>query len=773
MQPLPLNAMRASWLARLELAWHWRYAIAVISVTIALMLTLSLPVIRTGSPFMFFFLAITVTALVGGIRPGLLALVLSLLVVIYWVLPPIRSFMLSQENLFRVIGFVVTASLIASLAHILNRSHRTIYEQAEWLQITLSSIGDAVIATDLEGKVVWQNAVAASLTGWPSDEVVSKPLDKIFRIVNEQTRQTVESPVDHVLAKGHTVALANQTILIAKDGVERPIEDSAAPIRDAKGKIMGVLLILHDVGERRAREIALQATEARLQMALRAGRMVAWEWNVPRGEIWTSDNFAEIYGTTIQYTSEGQQLLHPDDVVGHQQAVQRAANGSDAYHVEFRIVRPDDGRVVWIEEWGFAIPPELDATVTANGEKRVAGLSVDITGRKVADEEIRRLNTELSQRLQELQAVFDLALVGIGVALDPSCKVMVRNQILADWLGVPKGPGASKSSEAADHLPFRMLQNGQDVPASELPLQRAVAERRSIVNQELELVRNDGFRVTVMVSTRPIFDERGEVVGCVGIYVDISERKAAEVALQHMNETLEQRVAERTAELEQINQELVEFTNVVSHDLRAPLRAVTTLSEWVSEEADAILPARVKDYLVKMRLRIDRMENLLNDLTAFTRAGRMHYPREKVDTGVLVKDIIQLLDAPTGFRATVVEPMPIFVTERIPLETVLRNLIGNVLKHHPHPNRGEVTVLTHDLGSWIEFRVRDNGAGIAPESRARIFGIFQTLRPRDEVEGSGMGLAIAKRLVEGRGGYIGVESRLGEGSTFSFTWPKA
>lgn len=310
------------------------------------------------------------------------------------------------------------------------------------------------------------------------------------------------------------------------------------------------------------------------------------------------------------------------------------------------------------------------------------------------------------------------------------------------------------------------------MPPDELPMQRAIATGKSVVSEELEVVRGDGQRMTVVVSATPTFDDNGCVSGCVGIFTDISKRKAAEQALHQLNLTLEERVAERTAELEQINRELVEFTNVVSHDLRSPLRAITMLADWVSEESASLLPARSKEHLSKMRQRIQRMEKLLNDLVAYTRAGRVHYGKELVDTSVLVRDICQLFDAPPNFRTEVIEPMPCFVTERVPLETVLRNLIGNAFKHHPEPERGRVVISARDLGSQFEFSVVDNGAGIRSEYHERIFGVFQTLRPRDEVEGSGMGLAIAKRLVEGRGGRITVESSPDHGSTFKFTWPK-
>jgi signal transduction histidine kinase len=246
-------------------------------------------------------------------------------------------------------------------------------------------------------------------------------------------------------------------------------------------------------------------------------------------------------------------------------------------------------------------------------------------------------------------------------------------------------------------------------------------------------------------------DAAGVVQKVVGVTMDVTDRKQAEIALQQLNATLEQRVAERTAELEQINRELVQFTSVVSHDLRAPLRAITTLSEWIGEESAPALSPQARKHLSKIQQRVLRMDTMLNDLVSYTRAGRVRYKVEQVNTALLVKDIINLLDAPPGFTFRVVEPMPILMTESIPLETVLLNLIGNALKHHHHPENGQVSICARDLGERVE---------------------FQTLRPRDEVEGSGMGLAIAKRLVEARGGVLEVKSNVGQGSTFRFTWPK-
>ena len=271
----------------------------------------------------------------------------------------------------------------------------------------------------------------------------------------------------------------------------------------------------------------------------------------------------------------------------------------------------------------------------------------------------------------------------------------------------------------------------------------------------------------------------------INVVEDISERKAltlenerlflaaraAERTLRQLNETLEERVAERTAELQRSNRELDHFAYVASHDLKAPLRAIEHLSEWIETDVRDLLPAASQEHLAKLRRRVHRMERLLDDLLAFSRAGRVQHAPERVATDDLVRSVFELLAPPPGFQLIADASLPIFTTERVPLETVLRNLIGNAIKHHDRRD-GCVQVSAKEMEDWVEFSVADDGPGIAPDFHERIFELFQTLKPRDQVEGSGMGLAIVKKTVESMGGATSVASVVGEGAVFRFTWPK-
>lgn len=280
---------------------------------------------------------------------------------------------------------------------------------------------------------------------------------------------------------------------------------------------------------------------------------------------------------------------------------------------------------------------------------------------------------------------------------------------------------------------------------------------------DLRLRRHDGafrwFRTQVV----PVTDAEGRVVRWFGSSTDIQTNKDVEAELS-------ERVAERTAELARSNAELDQFAYVASHDLKAPIRAIDSLAAWIEDDAGGVLPPESARHLALLRGRAARMERLLDSLLAYSRAGRGDARAEPLDVSALVADAVALVAPPEGVTVRVDGPLPSVAAARSPLALVFRNLIGNAIKHHDRAD-GEVVVSGHADGAVATFTVADNGPGIAPEYHQRVFGLFQTLRPRDEVEGSGMGLAIVQKTVESQGGRVWLEPGDGRGATFRFTWP--
>lgn len=225
-------------------------------------------------------------------------------------------------------------------------------------------------------------------------------------------------------------------------------------------------------------------------------------------------------------------------------------------------------------------------------------------------------------------------------------------------------------------------------------------------------------------------------------------------------------------ELRRSNEELDNFAYGASHDLKAPLRGIRNLAEWIaSDMKDDAAPATLEN-LALLHNRVDRLDMLLDSLLQYSRVGRAGAQPENIDVRELIEEITDYIAPGAGFTVTWSSAPLIVRTSKAPLEQVLRNLIGNGLKHNG-AETGTVNVSARDLGTAIEIRVEDDGPGIAPAFHERIFQMFQTLKSRDEVEGSGMGLAIVKKSVEGHGGTIRVESAPPHrGTAFVFTWKK-
>jgi signal transduction histidine kinase len=242
--------------------------------------------------------------------------------------------------------------------------------------------------------------------------------------------------------------------------------------------------------------------------------------------------------------------------------------------------------------------------------------------------------------------------------------------------------------------------------------------------------------------------------------------RASEAEQRRRADELE-RVAARLA---RSNQELDAFAYAASHDLRAPLRGIANLAQWIEEDLQGSLHDETREMLALMRNRMHRMEGLIDGILQYARAGRTHEPPVTVDVGDLVRDVVDLL-SPAAATVIVDSDLPAVVTEKVPLQQVFQNLIGNAIKH-PGPGV-EIRITAEDEGEFWRFGVADNGPGIPAEFHDRIWAIFQTLEARDKVEGTGVGLSLVKKLVEVQGGEVALDSAPGEGARFTFTWRKS
>lgn len=252
---------------------------------------------------------------------------------------------------------------------------------------------------------------------------------------------------------------------------------------------------------------------------------------------------------------------------------------------------------------------------------------------------------------------------------------------------------------------------------------------------------------------------------------EIAEHARAEEEIRRLNAELETRVQQRTAQLEEANEELKSFAYIVSHDLKAPLRSITQLITWLVEDCAVGLNDQGKEYMNLLRHRVQRMNNLINGVLEYSRIERVSRAAESIDLAQLLAEVLDTLAPPPSITITLPESLPIIHGDRIRVAQVFQNLIGNAIKFLDKPH-GNITVDCADDGDRWTFTVTDNGPGIDPKQHEKIFQIFQTLHSRDEVESTGIGLTIVKKIIESSGGSIWVTSAVGQGTSFVFTLPK-
>ncbi|WP_052055346.1 ATP-binding protein [Myxosarcina sp. GI1] len=236
--------------------------------------------------------------------------------------------------------------------------------------------------------------------------------------------------------------------------------------------------------------------------------------------------------------------------------------------------------------------------------------------------------------------------------------------------------------------------------------------------------------------------------------------------------SLNQTLVQINSTLAERNQELHDFSHIVSHDLKAPLRAISNLSLWIEEDLEGKLTPDTQKQMNLLRERVGRMENMIEGLLQYARAGRQISSEEKVDVRQLIEETVDLLAPPPEFKIAIEGEMPIIETQRLLLSQIFSNLISNSIKHHHNPSQGKIVISVLEREKFYEFAVSDNGPGIAAKAQAKIFDIFQTLGKQNDKRNTGIGLATVKKIVENQNGAIEVESELNRGTTFRFLWAK-
>lgn len=381
---------------------------------------------------------------------------------------------------------------------------------------------------------------------------------------------------------------------------------------------------------------------------------------------------------------------------------------------------------------------------------------------------LERNLSDREQRLREskslLQALVNSVVDGVMI-LDTQGNIEIFNPTASEMFGYSPEEVIGSPPDLLFAAPLLSSIADPLAPVADPPLPL------SSHTQTADGVRRDQSTFPVALSVSDVqLDDRRLVV----IIRDMTEVQQIQEKLQDRADELARLttiLTQTNSTLEDRNRELEQFAYVASHDLKAPLRAIANLSEWIEEDLEGQLPADNQHQMKLLRGRVLRMEALINGLLDYSRAGRKQVEIETVAVSSLLAEVIDSLAPPNSFTIEIALDMPVLNTKRILLRQVFANLISNAIKHHHH-TAGHLQIAVKDRDDCYEFIVTDNGPGIDPAYHDKIFVIFQTLEARDTKESTGVGLAIVKKIVEFEGGDIWIKSSRGTGAAFHFTWPK-
>ncbi len=677
-------------------------------------------------------------------------------------------------SLFVLAMVVIPVAMLALAARKLNtldlhlrETTAALRESEEGLSTTLSSIGEAVLATDIQGRVVRMNPVAERLTGWSQGEALGRPVGEVFRIINEETREPAAIDFEEVLARGEIHGLADHAALIARDGSERSIADSAAAVRGKDGgSIRGVVLVFRDVTETRRAErrfrIGVEGAPSAMVMADGMHRITLVN---SQAEKLFGYRREELLGQPIE-------ILVPDRF-----REQHSQKVDECLAAPRNRVVGEPQELVCLRKDATEVPIEIRLNPLATAECNfVLASNVDITDRK----RVVQMHLQFRALFESLPGLFlvlspDLTIVG---ASDAYLKATMtkREEILGRGLfdvfpDNPEDPLASGVSNLRASLD-RVRQN-------------TVADTMAI--QKYDVRRPDGtFEERYWSPFKsPVLNAEGQLEFIIHRVEDVTDfvrhkhgRASSESGLRIELERMDAEIYRSAQELQAANQrladankELESFSYSVSHDLRAPLRAIDGFSQVLIEDYGDTLDDTGREYLDRVRAGTQRMGQLIDDMLSLARITRRAMQREPVDLSAIAQLIAtELQDADPGRRVQFVIAEGVgAVGDTGLLRAVLTNLLGNAWKFTAQSPQPVIEFGARDDSTEQVYFVQDNGVGFDMAYAGKLFGVFQRLHETNEFPGTGIGLATVQRIVYRHGGRVWADAEAGKGARFSFT----
>ena len=652
-------------------------------------------------------------------------------------------------------------------------------EVRERLAAVVESSQDAIISKTLDGTITAWNPGAERLFGYSSSEALGKSI----RMLLPPESSHEESEILARIGRGERVDHF-ETARVRKDGKKIDVSATISPIRDSSGAIVGASKIARDITERKRAEQAVQVSLAATEAALKelADQKFALDQHAivaitdVQGTItYVNDKFCAISKySKDELIGQNHRILnsrhHPQEFF--QEMYHTIAHGK-VWHGEIKN-RAKDGSIYWVDT---TIVPFV-----ADGKPRqYVAIRADITERKLAAEALSEQALELARQAEELrhsrqaletqtlmlQSVLDSMAEGL-VAADEQGKFLIWNRAAEKIVGY--GPADLPTQEWSAHYGNYLPDGVTAFPTEQLPLVRAIRGEASTAEIFL---RNPKVAqgAWIEASGGPLRDKDGAVHGGVVAFRDITQRKADEREIRKLNDELEERVIQRTAQLEEANRELEAFTYTVSHDLRAPLRHMSGFTKILVEDFGPSLPADAQRYLQRIEQGALRMGLLVDELLNLTHVGRQSLAVQVTGLGSIVKDVQSLLEPEAEGRKVEwkIGDLPFVECDPTLVRLVFQNLIGNALKYSRPRSPAVIEIGQMEKDGQLVIFVRDNGVGFSMKYADKLFGVFQRLHRPEDFEGTGVGLATVQRIVQKHGGRVWTEAELDKGATFYFT----
>jgi len=624
----------------------------------------------------------------------------------------------------------------------------------------LDTVAALIIVLNREGKIVIFNRACEQLTGVPAQEALGKSLWDLLLLPDEV--EGVRQVFTNLLEGKFPNQFENHWR--TRSGEKRLISWNNTAIANDSGQVEYVVGTGIDITAQRKAEEALRESEQRYRSLFKNNHAVMLLIDVKSGIIVDANPAAcAFYGYSPEEITARKiydiNLLPPEEV---NQEMERAWR-EERRHFYFPH-RLANGEVREVEV--FSGP------IRMSGRDLLYSIVHDITHRKQIEESLKMSEARERARVEELEAIMNTVPAAIWLARDPECRVVTGNRATYEMLKAPEGTNLSAVYGDQEHLSHvRFFQRGIELQPHELPLQTALAQGKEIREYEEDIVFADGSVRHLIGNVSPMEDERGRIWGAVAAFIDISELKRAEEALRQY-----------AAELERSNRDLQDFAFIASHDLQEPLRKIRAFGELLEAEGTGGLSGQGRDYLERMIFAAERMRRMIDDLLAYSRITTRTQPFTEVNLNQVAEDVLQDLEMrilSTGGRVEIGQ-LPQIEADLAQMRQLLQNLFANALKFHRpgvpplvkvYADQVSKSELPEGQAEMVRIIVEDNGIGLDLEHRERIFQPFQRLHGRSQYDGSGIGLAICRRIVERHHGEITVYSKPGEGATFVVTLP--